>query len=74
MQDDHEKDTPLHIACKYRHSKIATLLVEAGATATKANRAGITPLHIAARFNDADMLEFMLLNGADANTTASLKG
>lgn len=65
MDRVHDPDTasgirPLAIACRYGHSHIVSLLIEAGAIVAAVDRDGNTCLHEAARFAQNKCLRFVL--------------
>ena len=52
--------TPLHLAAKYGHHQLATLLVRKGARVDDQDCSGATPLHIAAVHGLADTVKVLL--------------
>jgi ankyrin repeat protein len=64
--------TALHWATYQDDLELATLLVQAGASAKAANRYGVTPLSLACTNGDGAMVEMLLKAGADPN--AALPG
>lgn len=76
---DASGNTPLLIACKAGHGRLAADLVHAGAEVEVMNDDGYTPLMGAARSDDKPLVELLLARGADpthtfvgGNTAASL--
>ncbi len=61
--------TALHWAVRADDLEAVNLLIGAGASATAANRYGITPLALAAINGNAATIEALLKAGADPNTT-----
>ena len=51
------EETPLHIACKEDHLKIAQLLLEKGADIEAKNNEGETPLDIAKKHSNKKLIE-----------------
>lgn len=56
--------TPLHIAVAQGDRALATLLLERGAPAEKANREGRAPLHLAAEADSLPLVQALLAAGA----------
>ena len=52
--------TPLHVAARYGHHQLATLLIRKGARVDDQDCSGATPLHIAALYGLADTVNFFL--------------
>jgi ankyrin repeat protein len=69
--------TPLHSALAGRHNGVARALIDAGADVNAVQHGGWTPLHAAAQHGDTEMVDLLLLNGAnraaevDDGTTAA---
>ena len=66
QQDNHGR-TLLHLAAKFGHTKIAQLLVQAGANINIQDEGGDTPLHIAAIFNHIEIAKILIQHGAQVN-------
>jgi hypothetical protein len=62
---NHEKCTPLHIACQRQYAQIAHLLIEHGADVHARNIIQRTPLHFAAEVGRIDIGNMLLGSGAD---------
>ncbi|XP_022807976.1 ankyrin repeat domain-containing protein 50-like [Stylophora pistillata] len=56
--------TPLHLAARYGHWKIALNLLKAGAAVGAQDCSGATPLHVAACHNHLEMILLLLNRGA----------
>ena len=52
--------TPLHVAARYGHHQLATLLIRKGARVDDQDCSGATPLHIAALYGLADTVNVLL--------------
>ena len=52
--------TPLHLAARYGHHQLATLLIRKGARVDDQDCSGATPLHIAALYGLADTVNVLL--------------
>ncbi|RPA83162.1 ankyrin [Ascobolus immersus RN42] len=71
---DKEKETPLHLACRFGKMHAARFLMaqmderkEVVAHTLQANKDGWTPLHHASRAGNADIVRKLLEKGADIN-------
>ena len=63
LDEKSQNDTPLTLACKKRHTEIASLLLEAGADPLVKNNRSDTPLKLAARAGNVDLLSLMTKKG-----------
>ncbi len=63
-------DTALHIAAANKQYRIATLLIENGATMNKLSPNGFTALDIAFICDDMEMFKLFINHGADVNVTS----
>ena len=63
-----DQSTPLHLASREVHVKLARVLLEHGADATSQDLVGQTPLHLASMRGDAELARVLLERGADAKT------
>ena len=61
--------TPLHLAARYGHHQLATLLIRKGARVDDQDCSGVTPLHIAALYGLADTVDVLL----NMNATVEMK-
>ena len=61
--------TPLHLAERYGHHQLATLLIRKGARVDDQDCSGTTPLHIAALYGLADTVNVLL----NMNATKEMK-
>ena len=61
--------TPLHLAARYGHHQLATLLIRKGARVDDQDCSGATPLHIAALYGLADTVDVLL----NMNATVEMK-
>ena len=52
--------TPLHVAAKYGHLKVAEMLVNKGVDPNFDGKNGLTPLHVATHYNHVDIALFLL--------------
>ncbi len=61
--------TALGLATYFRHPDIVRELIRRGAAVNQPSRnaMGVTPLHAAAAAGDADLVHFLIQNGADVN-------
>lgn len=60
--------TPLHLACRDGHEKIASFLLEMGANVESKNKFGRTPsLYLASWKGHGTIVSFLLQNGAKVN-------
>jgi ankyrin repeat protein/GTPase SAR1 family protein len=66
-QDEENKQTPLHIACRLGFHIIAKYLIDCGAIVSSRNKDGYTPLHWAALYNKEDVVDVLIGNNADVN-------
>jgi len=64
---DEEGNTPLHIACKYGHQEMASLLLEQGANFDLKDRSGKTALHLA---STPQIVQLLLQKHVDVNAKA----
>ena len=58
-------ETPLHISCRKRKEKVATLLIGSGADINAADKEKNTPLHIACRISADQHVRLLINAGAD---------
>ena len=61
--------TPLHLAARYGHHQLATLLIRKGARVDDQDCSGATPLHLAALYGFADTVNVLL----NMNATVEMK-
>ena len=61
--------TPLHLAARYGHHQLATLLIRKGACVDDQDCSGATPLHLAALYGLADTVNVLL----NMNATTEMK-
>ena len=61
--------TPLHLAARYGHHQLATLLIRKGARVDDQDCSGATPLHLAALYGLADTVNVLL----NMNATVEMK-
>ena len=61
--------TPLHLAARYGHHQLATLLIRKGARVDDQDCSGTTPLHLAALYGFADTVNVLL----NMNATVEMK-
>ncbi|XP_063716671.1 ankyrin-3-like isoform X3 [Symsagittifera roscoffensis] len=68
--------TPLHVAARYGHYKIATHLVNFGAHVDQAAKNSIVPLHVASKWGKVDLVELFVNANAkiDYKTKDGLTG
>ena len=59
--------TPLHLASRYGHIKVAGFLLERGADLTAQNKDKETPLHVASRWGDVEVAGVLIERGADVS-------
>jgi len=64
---DEEGYTPLHIACKYGHQEMASLLLDNGANFDLKDRSGKTALHLA---SSPQIVQLLLQKHVDVNAKA----
>ncbi|CAD7701114.1 unnamed protein product [Ostreobium quekettii] len=57
--------TPLYAAVNRGHIEVLSILIDAGASVTTPLTNGVTPLHMASALLRPDMVELLLMNGAD---------
>jgi uncharacterized protein len=69
-----ERSTPLHEAIRGGHSRVAALLIAAGAALNVRDSAGCTPLHYAVRLGHAEAAKILLDAGADVDAEAGNRG
>ena len=67
---DKYKRSPLVMACRNGHSKVASLLLQHGADVEQPDSSGNTPLHYAAAYGWGDCID-LLVNDAKANLNAA---
>ena len=72
LQDVHsqslmDKATPLHLASRYGHIKVARFLLECGADLTAQNKDWETPLHVASRDGQVEVAHLLIERGADVS-------
>ena len=70
LQDVHSRSpigsaTPLHLASRYGHTKVARFLLERGADLTAKNKDGETPLHLASHWGHMEVGRMLIEYGAD---------
>jgi ankyrin repeat protein len=66
--DREHKNTALHLAAKFGNGNLAELLArKLGADVNVFNKDGMTPLHIACQLRNQNVVERLLLAGANAN-------
>ena len=65
--------TPLHIAAKYGHIKVARLLLQKGADSNVQGKNGLTPLHVATHYNHVNVALLLLEHGASPHSTAKVR-
>jgi serine/threonine protein kinase len=58
-------ETPLHVACTYKHTAIAKSLVQHGASVNAQNDHGETPLHLGARYGPEAIVKVLLQGGGN---------
>ena len=61
-------NTPLHIAVKCQHAKIAKDLINSGANIAIQNKEGKTALDIAVKNQSIEIIGILVANGANINT------
>ena len=61
--------TPLHVAARYGHHQLATLLIRKGSRVDDQDCSGATPLHLAALYGFADTVNVLL----NMNATVEMK-
>ena len=64
--------TPLHIAAKYGHIKVARLLLQKDADPNVQGKNGLTPLHVATHYNNVNVALLLLESGASPHVTAKV--
>ena len=72
LQDVHSRSlidnaTPLHLASRYGHIKVARFLLERGADLTAQNKDRETPLHVASRDGQVEVAHLLIERGADVS-------
>jgi uncharacterized protein len=65
---DSFEEHPLHTACRAGRTRIAKLLLDAGADLNARGQHGMTPLHHAVRSYSPGLVRLLLEKGADAST------
>ena len=68
IQDEKNKDTPLHRSIWYGRFEVFKLLLEKGADVQKKNKYGNMPIHFAAMYGKTDMINCLLEKGADIHS------
>ena len=66
-QDSPDNATPLHLASRNGHMKVARKLIECGADVTAPNNGGMTPLHLALTKRQGDLARMLIEHGADVS-------
>jgi len=56
--------TPLHVAAKYGHLRVARLLLKRGSDPNVEGRNGLTPLHVATHYSHIAVALMLMENGA----------
>jgi len=64
-RDSTDNGTPLHLASRNGHAKVACKLIERGADLTAQNNVGWTPLHLASYWEQVDVARILIEHGAD---------
>jgi len=64
-RDSPQNATPLHLASRNGHVKVACKLIERGADLTAQNNNGRTPLHLASQMGHVDLARMLIERGAD---------
>ncbi|KAJ3651245.1 hypothetical protein Zmor_017295 [Zophobas morio] len=59
--------TPLILACKAGHTKIADFLVKSGAEINRGDSNGFTPLYVAAQNGHEETVKYLAISGAEVN-------
>jgi hypothetical protein len=62
---------PLHLAAKYGHQNIISLLLEKQADVKQTNNEGITPLFLAAQYGYTEIVRLLIANDADVEKSTS---
>ncbi len=70
-QESTGQRSPLHVAAREGHSRIAGVLIRAGASVDLTDREGRTPLHLAAKHGRAGVVVDLLLRGSNAEAEDS---
>lgn len=71
VSGDLQGATPLHIACEFGQTEIASLLIEKGANINSRLHNGQPPLINACKSGNAEIVQILLEHGADATLTSS---
>ena len=69
--EDHNGQTALHVAAKWRSLSVARVLLHLGANVNAVDKNGNTPLHFAAKNGYKFMVELLLQHGAKLDAIAS---
>jgi ankyrin len=65
--------TPLHIAAKYGHMKVARQLLAKDADPNVQGKNGLTPLHVATHYNNVNVALLLLESKASPHVTAKVR-
>lgn len=57
--------SPLHVAARYGHGAVTSIIVELGADVNARDKIGLTPVHYAAAHGHAKVVQILLDSGAD---------
>ncbi|XP_012878953.1 PREDICTED: ankyrin repeat domain-containing protein 61 [Dipodomys ordii] len=72
--DNDNKDSPLHLAITYGTYPILSILAQSGAQVNATNESSMTPLHMAAEILNKDMIETLIVCGANVNCAVPSTG